>query len=284
MNADDFEEQMHRQNQLLSSVPSIFFQEEFDLTSREAFEEILPCLVSDLVGESNNNNNDKTSLDDDNMANSAVLAQEQLGQYLDLVESVIMKRVGDRAEVFLEAMAKTKKLQETIEETKKSVVDLRTNNRRSFRRAAHATAKVKEMSRRRDNILWLAETLKDIENIRQTKLDVDVLLESGEYSECLEAIDECERSLRVAIERATKNNSRGGSRGRERIDHCLLQAIKTWILVIVAVVKVTRQRRRQKTSFRVSVIFRKIWRLQRENARVQLQQSCALELASNRTS
>ena len=97
MNADDFEEQMHRQNQLLSSVPSIFFREEFDLTSREAFEEILPCLVSDLVGESNNNNNNKTSLDDDNVANSAVLAQEQLGQYLDLVESVIMKRVGDRA-------------------------------------------------------------------------------------------------------------------------------------------------------------------------------------------
>ena len=85
MNADDFEEQMHRQNQLLSSVPSIFFREEFDLTSREAFEEILPCLVSDLVGESNNNNNNnnKTSLDDDNVANSAVLAQEQLGQYLD---------------------------------------------------------------------------------------------------------------------------------------------------------------------------------------------------------
>ena len=120
MNADDFEEQMHRQNQLLTSVPSIFFREEFDLTSREAFEEILPCLVSDLVGESNNNNNNnnnnKTSLDDDNVANSAVLAQEQLGQYLDLVESVIMKRVGDRAEAFLEAMAKTKKLQETIEE------------------------------------------------------------------------------------------------------------------------------------------------------------------------
>ena len=174
--------------------------------------------MSDLVGESNNNNNNKTSLDDDNVANSAVLAQEQLGQYLDLVESVIMKRVGDRAEAFLEAMAKTKKLQETIEETKKAVVDLRTNNRRSFRRAAHATAKVKETSRRRDNILRLAETLKDIENIRQTKLDVDVLLESGEYSECLEAIDECERSLRVAIERATKNNSEErGSRGRERI-------------------------------------------------------------------
>ena len=216
MNADDFEEQMHRQNQLLSSVPSIFFREEFDLTSREAFEEILPCLVSDLVGESNNNNNNKTSLDDDNVANSAVLAQEQLGQYLDLVESVIMKRVGDRAEAFLEAMAKTKKLQETIEETKKAVVDLRTNNRRSFRRAAHATAKVKETSRRRDNILRLAETLKDIENIRQTKLDVDVLLESGEYSECLEAIDECERSLRVAIERATKNNSEEGEVGEEK--------------------------------------------------------------------
>jgi vacuolar protein sorting-associated protein 54 len=220
MNADDFEEQMHRQNQLLSSVPSIFFREEFDLTSREAFEEILPCLVSDLVGESNNNNNNnnnnKTSLDDDNVANSAVLAQEQLGQYLDLVESVIMKRVGDRAEAFLEAMAKTKKLQETIEETKKAVVDLRTNNRRSFRRAAHATAKVKETSRRRDNILRLAETLKDIENIRQTKLDVDVLLESGEYSECLEAIDECERSLRAAIERATKNNSEEGEVEEEK--------------------------------------------------------------------
>jgi len=217
MNADDFEGQIHRQNQLLSLVPSIFFREEFDLTSREAFEEILPCLVSDLVGESNNNNNNnKTSLDDDNVANSAVLAQEQLGQYLDLVESVIMKRVGDRAEAFLEAMAKTKKLQETIEETKKAVVDLRTNNRRSFRRAAHATAKVKETSRRRDNILRLAETLKDIENIRQTKLDVDVLLESGEYSECLEAIDECEISLRAAIERATKNKSEEGEVEEEK--------------------------------------------------------------------
>ena len=164
----------------------------------------------------NNNNNNKTSLDDDNVANSAVLAQEQLGQYLDLVESVIMKRVGDRAEAFLEAMAKTKKLQETIEETKKAVVDLRTNNRRSFRRAAHATAKVKETWRRRDNILRMAETLKDIENIRQTKLDVDVLLESGEYSECLEAIDECERSLRAAIERATKNNSEEGEVEEEK--------------------------------------------------------------------
>ena len=200
--ADDFEEQMHRQNQLLSSVPSIFFREEFDLTSREAFEEILPCLASDL-GESGENSN----TDNDNVANSAVLAQEQLEHYSDLVESVIMKRVGDRAEVFLDAMAKTRKLQETIEETKKSVVDLRTNNRRSFRRAAHSTAKVKETSRRRDNILRLAETLKDIENIRQTKLDVDVLLESGEYSECLEAIDECERSLRRAIEAATKKDS-----------------------------------------------------------------------------
>ncbi len=213
--ADNFEEQMHRQNQLLSSVPSIFFQEEFDLTSREAFEEILPCLVSDLTESNYNNDDGATSLDNDNIANSAVLAQEQLGQYLDLVESVIMKRVGDRAEVFLDAMAKTRKLQETIEETKKSVVGLRTNNRRSFRRAAHATAKVKEMSRRRDNILWLAETLKDIENIRQTKVDVDVLLESGEYSECLEAIEECERSLRAAIETATKNG-RGGEVGEEK--------------------------------------------------------------------
>ena len=74
---------------------------------------------------------------------------------------------------------------------------------------------MKEMSRRRDNILWLAKTLKDIENIRQTKLDVDVLLESGEYSECLEAIEECERSLRAAIETATKNG-RGGEVGEEK--------------------------------------------------------------------
>ena len=88
--------------------------------------------MSDLTESNYNNDDGATSLDNDNIANSAVLAQEQLGQYLDLVESVIMKRVGDRAEVFLDAMAKTRKLQETIEETKKSVVGLRTNNRRSF--------------------------------------------------------------------------------------------------------------------------------------------------------
>jgi len=207
---DDDEEQMHRQNQLLSSVPAIFFREDFNLQSREVFEEILPSLVSGDDHSFSNNSGDSKD-EDTNIANSAVLAQEQLGQYLDLVESVIMKRVGDRAEAFLDAMMKMKKLYEIVEETKKSVIDLRTNNRRSFRRASHATAKVKEASRRRDNVLRLAETLKEIENIRQTKMDVDVLLESGEYSECLEAINECERSLQKAIATVSRNDDKKGN-------------------------------------------------------------------------
>ena len=80
------------------------------------------------------------------------------------------------------------------------------------------------MSRRRDNILWLAETLKDIENIRQTKVDGRVI-RIGEYSECLEAIEECERSLRVAIETATKNG-RGGEAERRKGRQCLPRLIK----------------------------------------------------------
>ena len=43
---------------------------------------------------------------------------------------------------------------------------------------------------------------------------MDLPLESGEYSECLEAIEECERSLRVAIETVTKNGR--GEKWREK--------------------------------------------------------------------
>ena len=195
------DEQTHRESQLLATVPSVFFRDDYTLASIEAFEEILPSMMDESdnkVGElGGRRRNDENELDA-NVANGAVLAQEQLGHYLDLIESVILKRVGDRADAFLDAMLKTRKLAESVDEAKRSVIDLRTSNRRSFRRAAHATARVKEASRRRDNVLRLAETLKEIENIRLTKVDVDVLLESGEYSECLEAIEECERSLRTA--------------------------------------------------------------------------------------
>ena len=66
--------------------------------------------MSDLTESNYNNDDGATSLDNDNIKNSAVLAQEQLGQYLDLVESVIMKRVGDRAEVFLDDYGENEKI------------------------------------------------------------------------------------------------------------------------------------------------------------------------------
>ncbi|CAG8644012.1 7580_t:CDS:10 [Funneliformis caledonium] len=190
---------------LLETVPSIFFDPEFNLENPRTFD--IVCEQTDIIGGNPNN---------PAISTNAIL-QEKLSHYLDTVEVHLIKEISLRSSSFFAALSNLQALHSETLECISQINNLRKKLDRIDNSQAKKGLEVIRLKRRRANMGRLFEGLKMVSEIRSTQPMIQVLLGQGDYFSALDLIDEANfilhgdegqkiQSVEKVVERETNNS------------------------------------------------------------------------------
>jgi vacuolar protein sorting-associated protein 54 len=168
---------------LLETVPSIFFNPEFNLENPRTFD--IVCEQTDIIGGNPNN---------PTISTNAIL-QEKLSHYLDTVEVHLIKEISLRSSSFFAALSNLQALHSETLECISQINNLRKKLDNVDNSQAKKGLQVVRLKRRRANMGRLYEGLRMISEIRSTQPMIQVLLGQGDYFSALDLIDEANNIL-----------------------------------------------------------------------------------------
>lgn len=190
---------------LLETVPSIFFDPEFNLENPRTFD--IVCEQTDIIGGNPKN---------PTISTNAIL-QEKLSHYLDTVEVHLIKEISLRSSSFFAALSNLQALHSETLECISQINNLREKLDEVDNTQAKKGLEVVRLKRRRVNMGRLYEGLRMVSEIRSTQPMIQVLLGQGDYFSALDLIDEANNKLHgdesqriqseeKIIEQGTKNS------------------------------------------------------------------------------
>ncbi|PKY28264.1 Vps54-domain-containing protein [Rhizophagus irregularis] len=190
---------------LLETVPSIFFDPEFNLENPRTFD--IVCEQTDIIGGNPKN---------PTISTNAIL-QEKLSHYLDTVEVHLVKEISLRSSSFFAALSNLQALHSETLECISQINNLREKLDEVDNAQAKKGLEVVRLKRRRINMGRLYEGLRMVSEIRSTQPMIQVLLGQGDYFSALDLIDEANNKLHgdesqkiqseeKIIEQGTKNS------------------------------------------------------------------------------
>ncbi|RIA79873.1 Vps54-like protein [Glomus cerebriforme] len=168
---------------LLETVPSIFFDPEFNLENPRTFD--IVCEQTDIIGGNPNN---------PTISTNAIL-QEKLSHYLDTVEVHLIKEISLRSSSFFAALSNLQALHSETLECISQINNLREKLNEVDNTQAKKGLEVVRLKRRRVNMGRLYEGLRMVSEIRSTQPMIQVLLGQGDYFSALDLIDEANNIL-----------------------------------------------------------------------------------------
>ncbi|CAG8531718.1 10008_t:CDS:10 [Diversispora eburnea] len=182
----------------LETVPSIFFESDFNLENPRTFD--IVCENTDII-EGNPNNL--------GVSTNAIL-QEKLSHYLDTVEVHLIKEISLRSSSFFAALSNLQALHSETLECVSQINSLRQKLASIDNSQAKQGLEIVRLKRRYANMGKLYEGIKMVTEIRSTQPMIQTLLSQGDYFSALDLIDETNTILhggdRVQIEEI--NNDR----------------------------------------------------------------------------
>ncbi|KAF9997371.1 hypothetical protein BGZ79_008933 [Entomortierella chlamydospora] len=162
----------------LNSVPSIFFDPDFNFENPRTFD-----LVCEQTGPSLEGKNNTTSI----VTNS--ILQEKLSHYLDTVEIHLMTEISRRSTSFFEALSNLQALHSQTLECVSQIHVLRAQLARIDHTQSKQGLEVVRLKRRRRNLGLLHNGIRIVKEIRSTQPMIQVLLGKSDYFGALDLID-----------------------------------------------------------------------------------------------
>lgn len=160
----------------LSTVPSIFFDPDFNFENPRTFD-----LVCEQTGPSAKSN--ATSI----VTNS--ILQEKLSHYLDTVEIHLMTEISRRSTSFFEALSNLQALHSQTLECVSQIHVLRAQLARIDHTQSKQGLEVVRLKRRRRNLGLLHNGIRMVKEIRSTQPMIQIFLGNGDYFSALDLID-----------------------------------------------------------------------------------------------
>ncbi|CAG8558783.1 4928_t:CDS:10, partial [Racocetra fulgida] len=163
---------------LLETVPSIFFDPDFNLENPRTFD--LVCENTDII-----DGNPKNPT----ISTNAIL-QEKLSHYLDTVEVHLIKEISLRSSSFFEALSNLQALHSETLECISQINNLRQQLTHIDDSQAKQGLEIVRLKRRRANMGKLYEGLRMVAEISSTQSVIQALLGQGDYFSALDLIEE----------------------------------------------------------------------------------------------
>ena len=163
--------QMKEHDEELRDVPDYFFETEFDLAVAETFEKACGTYTVSLQA-----------------PHEAMILQEQLSHYLDIVETRLLRRISQRSGEFFSALVELQRLQLQVQDAYNNVREVRSEIRRLEESVVAPGAGVVSLSRQRQNALATRELLELMATVRDTQANIQLLLGNEEYAAAMALI------------------------------------------------------------------------------------------------
>ncbi|CAG8444809.1 14933_t:CDS:10 [Cetraspora pellucida] len=168
---------------LLETVPSIFFDPDFNLENPRTFD--IVCENTDII-----DGNPKNPT----ISTNAIL-QEKLSHYLDTVEVHLIKEISLRSSSFFEALSNLQALHSETLECVSQINSLRQKLTYIDDSQAKQGLEIVRLKRRRANMGRLYEGLRMVAEISSTQSVIQALLGQGDYFSALDLIEEANSIL-----------------------------------------------------------------------------------------
>ncbi|CAJ0899655.1 4548_t:CDS:10 [Entrophospora sp. SA101] len=168
---------------LLETVPSIFFDPNFNLENPRTFDAV--CEQTDII---------KGNPNDPSISTNAIL-QEKLSHYLDTVEVHLTKEISLRSSSFFAALSNLQALHSETLECVTQIHKLREELARIDDTKAKKGLEIVRLKRRKANTGRLYEGIKMVAEIRSIQPMIQELLGQGDYFSALDLIDEANSLL-----------------------------------------------------------------------------------------
>jgi len=176
--------------QLKSIIPEIFFQEDFNLENPLIFDQVCENVnvTSDIISDMAANN----------------ILQEQLSNYLDVVEVNLMSEISKKRESFFSALSSLKTLYKEIDECVDEIQNLKVQLKDVSKCETQKGLEVVCMKRKRVNLENLYNGIRLLSEVRQTQPTIQILLGQNDYIGALGLIEETNNAMRGYNYQTTK--------------------------------------------------------------------------------
>ncbi|ORX42131.1 Vps54-domain-containing protein [Piromyces finnis] len=169
-------------SQLKSIIPEIFFQQDFNLENPIIFNQVCENvnISSDVIFDMEANN----------------ILQEQLSNYLDIVEINLMSEISKKRESFFSALSSLKTLYKEIDDCVDEIKNLKIQLNDVSKYETQKGLEVVSMKNQRVNLENLYNGIRLLSEVRQTQPTIQILLGQNDYIGALDLIEETNNALR----------------------------------------------------------------------------------------
>ncbi|XP_033216435.1 vacuolar protein sorting-associated protein 54 [Belonocnema kinseyi] len=167
----------------LARIPKIFLSPNLDLSKKENFDAVFPFAKDGLFDHSGN------------VSIHARTMQEQLSQYLDIVEVRIAEQVASKSHAFFHAMTSHDALMEQLTQTITVLKALRKNIHQIDDNHVKDSFKILRLEQARSNHLLVQEKLKLMATVHQSQPMIQLLLSTPDYVAALDLISTTQEIL-----------------------------------------------------------------------------------------
>ncbi|KAI3643121.1 hypothetical protein MP228_012676 [Amoeboaphelidium protococcarum] len=187
----------------ISTIPSIFFQEDFNLQDPRTFDAVTEfanvtsvnvAIQSSQSTESDSSYKSHGKSAQDKTTNA--VQQEKLSHYLDTVEVHLVAEISLRSLEFFSALSNIKTLQQTTVECLGRLRQLRSYLKVLSDRQAKEALQVVQKRKLRNTVNQVYDAICLIDNVRKTQTTIQILLNHGDYVGALDVIRDTENLLR----------------------------------------------------------------------------------------
>ena len=170
--------QMRERDAELREVPGYFFAPDFDLAVPATFEKACGAYSVSLQA-----------------PHEAMVLQEQLSHYLDIVETRLLRRISQRRGAFFSALVELQRLQLQVQDAYNNVREVRAEIKRLEASVVAPGAGVVSLSKQRQNALATRELLELVAIVRDTQSNIQLLLANEEYAAAMALIRSTQETL-----------------------------------------------------------------------------------------
>lgn len=167
----------------LSTVPELFFEDDdaFALSKPHVFSKACAGIENRGLRE---------------LARASTEVQERLGVHLDTIEQHLIREITAKSDEFFEALKALSDLHESMSETQIKVSTMVDSMETLGERMVKPGQLMKALHDKRENLRGLEKTFTSISSLHQMRLDMDVFVESADYSGALQIAEDIQRILR----------------------------------------------------------------------------------------
>ncbi|OUM64248.1 hypothetical protein PIROE2DRAFT_26427, partial [Piromyces sp. E2] len=193
-------------------IPEIFFEQNFNLENPIIFNQVCENVnvTSDVISDIAANN----------------ILQEQLSNYIDVVEVNLMSEISKKRESFFSALSSLKTLYKEIDECVDEIKNLKGQLKDVSKCETQKGLEVVCMKRKRVNLENLYNGIRLLSEVRQTQPTIQILLGQNDYIGALGLIEETNNALRGYNYQPSKTVDLRGVKGLKNINGQLVEMSK----------------------------------------------------------